>query len=125
MAQAFLFDLDGTLLDSEILWVDAVRQALVEQGCAVCAEAALDLVYGKAWNDIYDRITREYGQVYASRAAMSERTRVLFEELRCTHDIRIEPSIELLERLGVRYPHDRREHRVHGHRAARAALCRQ
>ncbi len=104
MAQAFLFDLDGTLLDSEILWVDAVRQALVERGCSVSAEAALELVYGRSWNDIYGRIAARWGEVYPSRAAMTERTRALFEELRRTREIRIEPSIELLKRLGARYP---------------------
>lgn len=104
MAQAFLFDLDGTLLDSEILWVDAVRQALAQRGCAVSAEEALELVYGRSWNDIYGRIVGRWGEVYPSRAAMTERTRALFEELRRTREIRIEPSIELLKRLGSRHP---------------------
>jgi HAD superfamily hydrolase (TIGR01509 family) len=104
MAEAFLFDLDGTLLDSEILWVEAIRQALEERGRPVSPARALELVYGKAWSDIYGRIVQEYGDAYPSRAAMTERTRVLFEELRRTRDIRIESSIELLARLGARHP---------------------
>ncbi|HAK95315.1 MAG TPA: hydrolase [Planctomycetes bacterium] len=104
MARAFLFDLDGTLLDSEILWVDAVRQALVEEGRPVTAGAALELVYGKSWGDIYAQVCSDYPGAYPSRDAMSERTRQLFEELRRTRDIRIESSIRLLAALGARYP---------------------
>ncbi len=104
MAQAFLFDLDGTLLDSEILWVDAVRQALVEKGFPVTADAALELVYGKSWGDIYTQVCIDCPGAYPSREAMSERTRLLFEELRRTRDIRIESSIRLLAALGARYP---------------------
>jgi len=104
MARAFLFDLDGTLLDSEILWVDAVRGALVEKGCPVTAEEALALVYGRSWGDIYAQVRDDYPGVYPSREAMGERTCALFEDLKRTRDIRIESSIRLLAALGERHP---------------------
>ena len=102
MISAFLFDLDGTLLDSEILWVESIQRALAELGSPISDAQALELVYGRAWRDIRERIHREYP---ASRDGDFERhIQRIFDELKAVRDIRIHSSIELLKRLGSHYP---------------------
>jgi sugar-phosphatase len=102
--QAALFDLDGTLVDSEVLWVEAIGAALSQRGLPVTSEDMARLVYGHAWPDIYREIEREHPGIYPSRAAMEAVTVPLFRDLSCRRDIRIQPSIDLLKRLSCRMP---------------------
>lgn len=104
MTEAFIFDLDGTLQDSEILWVETIQQALREKNCRVSHEKALELVYGKAWSDIYTHIARRFPEVYPTRESMERVTNRIFQNLRATRDIRIKSSLGLLIKLGKNYP---------------------
>lgn len=102
--QAVIFDMDGTLIDSEILWVDAIEIALRQRGATLTRADATRLVYGHAWPDIYRQIEVRYPGLYPSRQAMEAVTVPLFREYRSQRDIRIQPSIELLRRLSQRLP---------------------
>lgn len=102
--QAVLFDMDGTLIDSEALWVDAIELALRQRGATLTHADAIRLVYGHAWPDIYRQIEVRYPRLYPSREAMEAVTVPLFREYRSQRDIRILPSIELLKRLSQRLP---------------------
>lgn len=97
--QAAIFDMDGTLIDSEGLWVDAIAEALRQRGAAVTEDDAVRLVYGHSWPDIFRRIEGLFPGLYASRQAMEAVTVPLFQEYCRQRDIRIEPSIALLRRL--------------------------
>lgn len=50
---AFLFDLDGTLIDSEMLWVRAIVEWLAEQGFIADENTIAALVLGHSWLDIH------------------------------------------------------------------------
>jgi len=102
--QAVLFDMDGTLIDSEALWVDAIELALRQRGATLTHADAIRLVYGHAWPDIFRQIERTYPGLYPSRQAMEAVTTPLFREYRSRRDIRIHPSIELLKRLAKQLP---------------------
>jgi HAD superfamily hydrolase (TIGR01509 family) len=102
--QGVLFDMDGTLVDSEVIWVDAIATALRGRGVIVSQEEASDLVYGHAWPDIFREIARRYPGVYASRQAMEAVTVPLYARCSGERDIRIQPSINLLRALARRYP---------------------
>ena len=57
---AILFDLDGTLVDTEILWVKATEQWAAQHALHLSHDEALRLVYGRAWPasqpDLLDRL---------------------------------------------------------------------
>lgn len=101
---AILFDLDGTLIDSEVLYVDAVRGALGARGYELTHEEAVELVYGKGWKDIYLEVCEKYPDSYGSIEQMERAVRDRFTALRAQKDIRISGSIQLLERLAETYP---------------------
>ena len=49
---AFLFDLDGTLLDTEALWTEAIVEWLADRGAKTTADEVAPLVFGHSWLDI-------------------------------------------------------------------------
>ncbi len=104
MIKAFIFDLDGTLLDSEILWVDVVGEALKKKGCVMAQSDAMKLVYGMAWSDIYRNVEKMFPGVYPGIEEMQKATEDMYYEIVKTKDIRIVSSINLLEKLSVKYP---------------------
>ena len=102
--QAILFDMDGTLVDSEVIWLDAIAAALRQRGAEISDAEAVALVYGHAWPDIYREIASRYPDAYASRQAMEAVTVPLYTQCSQQRDIRIHPSIDLLRALARRYP---------------------
>lgn len=53
---AFLFDLDGTLIDSEMLWARAIVGWLADQGIAAETNDIAALVFGHSWIDIHSSL---------------------------------------------------------------------
>ena len=49
---AFLFDLDGTLMDTERAWTVAIVDWLADRGQKAVYDDVLRLVYGRSWPDI-------------------------------------------------------------------------
>ncbi|MDP8244009.1 MAG: HAD family phosphatase [Candidatus Hinthialibacter antarcticus] len=104
MIEAFLFDMDGTLLDTEVLWLESVQSFLQEQSILLPREEALSVVYGIAWSDIYQELRRRYPQLQQSKDAMSKVICEHFFRLREQRDIRIHSSVELLKQLATTHP---------------------
>lgn len=104
MIRAYCFDLDGTLLDSEILWVDAVEMYLRDRGLFLSAHDALDIVYGNSWEFIYEALGRRFPVLVPDLGRMGELVKPYFMQLRATRDIRVHGSIRLLKRLSREYP---------------------
>lgn len=102
--RAVFFDLDGTLMDSEVLYVDAVRIALLRRGHLLSPEEALELVYGRGWHEIYREIQQRWPGAYPDREVMEDVVREIFQELEEQRDIAIPGSVELLHRLAEEYP---------------------
>jgi mannitol-1-/sugar-/sorbitol-6-phosphatase len=102
--RAFLFDLDGTLRDSEVLYVDAVWAALLKRSQPIARDAALELVYGRAWTDIYEEVAGRFPRAYENIEEMGIVVREIFDGLAARRDIRIPGSIQLLKRLAQTYP---------------------
>ena len=102
--EAIIFDMDGTLIDSEVLWVEAIELALLDRGVPVTREEMSALVYGRSWSDIYVDIEARYPGAYASRFEIEAFTEPLFSRMSCERDICIHPSVALLRSLGERLP---------------------
>ena len=104
MIRAFFFDLDGTLLDTEVLWVQATR-AFLQAHHADCSPAeATELVYGRSWRDVYAEMTRRFPQVDCGMERAGAQLRVHLQRLRAETDVRIAGSVELLVRLAAEHP---------------------
>ncbi len=100
MFDAFFFDMDGTLLDTEILWVEATECFVRDCGFEPRYEDVLEDVYGISWRGVREKTQRRYaGLEWDWEAVKSHFTRLC--------DIRplpIEGSIQLLHRLAEDYP---------------------
>lgn len=105
MVRASLFDLDGTLQDSEVLWVEATRVFMEERGAGISPAEATKLVYGHSWRDVFAGMARllpDLAQAGAERTA--DELRPYFLRLRSEADICIPGSLALLRRLAARMP---------------------
>jgi len=102
--RAFLFDLDGTLVDTERLWVEATQVAIRQHGYEISHAEALELAHGRGWADIWANIIRAYPDVGDDMAAFEMEMRVVFRQLQAQTDVRIPSSIALLRRLAEGYP---------------------
>ena len=104
MVRAFIFDLDGTLLTTEALWVQATEEYLRGLGVAISHEDAVAMVYGRSWHDIYPDLVKRMPGGGLPRPDVEEAMAPIYYGLRGSRDIRIPSSIALLERLAREYP---------------------
>ena len=103
---AFLFDLDGTLVDTEMLWATAMSQYLAHRGFVLSGEDVLKIVFGRSWKEIHQDICRMFpalGDV--SIDVMSNDLRILYAKLcpdpSCTI---IKESVSCLKRVSSLAP---------------------
>ena len=104
MFEAFFFDMDGTLLDTEILWVEAVELVAAAHGYSVSREESLDMVYGIAWPEVYAKFRNRFPELSWSMEEMGAMLAPYFLELRSSRDVRIHGTIALIERLAATHP---------------------
>lgn len=102
--KAYCFDLDGTLIDSEVIWVAAIRDYLVEHTGAFSEAAAFDLVYGHSWADIHKTVVTTYPALSMPIHDMEAAIAPYYKRIERTRDVRIHSSIALLERLAETQP---------------------
>jgi HAD superfamily hydrolase (TIGR01509 family) len=101
---AYCFDLDGTLIDSEVIWVSAIRDYLVDQIGAFTEESAFDLVYGHSWADIHSHVVKHYPTLAMPIHSMEAAILPYYKRIEQTRDVRIPSSIALLEHLAADHP---------------------
>lgn len=102
--RAFIFDLDGTLIDSEIIWTDAIERYLRRNKVKVSAQEAAKLVHGRSWHDIHSDIIRMWPELDIPIEEMESAVYPYYKRLSSHRDIRIFSSIELLKRLSLKAP---------------------
>ncbi|HAS81264.1 MAG TPA: hypothetical protein DCS43_00945 [Verrucomicrobia bacterium] len=103
--KAAIFDLDGTLMDTEILWVKGTWQYLQQHGCALTYDELLGIVYGRSWRHVYSEIMQRCPSLGVTMPAMEVALRQQIHALRQAHgDIIIHSSVALLKRLAQDVP---------------------
>lgn len=103
MIQAYCFDLDGTLLDLEAIWVEAIRAYLADETGDFPLHNAERLVFGRSWRDIHAEIVATT-PLDMSIEAMEAAVAPYYRRIAGQRDIRIHSSIELLKRLAADTP---------------------
>ena len=79
--RGFLFDLDGTLVDSERETAEAMARALLRgQGIAI-EQYDRDFIIGRSWMAIYDSLAARYPQLAWSREETIAQTAMLRDEV--------------------------------------------
>ncbi len=101
---AYLFDLDGTLADTEVLWVEGTATFLRSIGKTVSDAQVLDWVYGRSWHDIYADLSRRWPELATGAAALGAELRPHIERLRDRCEIGIHGSVTLLRALARHTP---------------------
>lgn len=98
---AFLFDLDGTLIDSERLWACAIQSFLADRGVSITLSDLLALVFGHSWFDIHTLLRDRYpAAVDESPVVVSGQLRPYYLRLREDgKSIVIESSVALLRKV--------------------------
>lgn len=104
MIDAYFFDLDGTLVDTEILWVEATEMLAKDMGHPLSHETALRLVYGISWPGVYEGLLKEIPGIDWTLDQMGAILAPYFLQLRDSRDVRILSSIELLKTLAKEHP---------------------
>jgi len=106
MIKAIIFDLDGTIVDTELLWAEAMNNYLLDQGCQCSRELVLEIVFGRSWTDIYHDITRHFpNTAHISSEEMALILSTYHQALRDDSDgVVIESSVKTLKKLAESYP---------------------
>lgn len=102
-----LFDMDGTLFDTERLWSEALVLVFEELGVHQKIETVMSLIYGMAWPDAFSALKRVFSDALANFSAtrLGHRLCVKFSELFAIDPPIIPSAARLLKRLreaGVR-----------------------
>ena len=97
--RGYIFDLDGTLLDTEVVWVDAMDAYLKAHGYGMPYEFSQKLVYGRSWTDIFRDMTDMLPAVCRDYSSVTAEMDGFFRDAAKSADIVIPGSLELLRRL--------------------------
>lgn len=101
---AYIFDLDGTLVDTEILWVEATADFLRSKGKEVSDEQVAAWVQGRSWDDIYLSLVAEWPEMDIGVDELDYEMRPFFDRLCESCDVRIHNSIAVLESVARHTP---------------------
>lgn len=106
MIEAIIFDMDGTLVDTEIYWADAIFEYLKDNGCNCSRNQILEIVFGRSWLDIYSDITKAFPDVAETSSKKMALSLSSYHQRLCNEkdDIIIETSVKLLKELALKYP---------------------
>jgi len=95
----YLFDLDGTLVDSERESGEAMARALLDgQGIAI-EQSDKDFVIGRSWVAIYERLTQRYPQLAWNRDETIARTAMMRDEVFAEIGITVLPGAREVLRM--------------------------
>ena len=101
---AVLFDLDGTLIDTEPMLIDAIKALIESRGESFARDKTQELVLGKSARDIYSEIHQTFPGLFISDEEIESGIEEIYKEYCEANDILIPTSIELLKKLARSFP---------------------
>jgi HAD superfamily hydrolase (TIGR01509 family) len=104
--KAIIFDLDGTLVDTELLWANAISAYLADRQCRCAPRTILHIVFGRSWTDIYLALVNRFPELSEiPMNTMSDQLRGYYLYLRQnSKNVIIDSSVKLLKELARDYP---------------------
>jgi HAD superfamily hydrolase (TIGR01509 family) len=93
---ALLFDLDGTLIDSERESAEAMVRALAREQGIFADQEDRDYVIGRSWVAIFDRLQSRYSSLRWTRDELIAATAALREEVFAEQGLTILPGVKQL-----------------------------
>jgi len=90
--RGFLFDLDGTLVDSERETAEAMARTLSRHHAIEIEQYDRDFIIGRSWIAIYDSLKQRYPQLAWSRAEMIAKTAAMRDEVIAELGITVMPG---------------------------------
>lgn len=99
--KAILFDMDGTLVDTESTYVEAVHLCLKKYHITIDHQKLLKIVYGRSRKMISNDLCKQFTQL--NQLEFEKEIDVNFEELIQNNDITIESSCDALRKLRKNY----------------------
>jgi len=88
----YLFDLDGTLVDSERQSGEAMARALSDGLGIVVAQDDKDYVIGRSWVAIFERLQQRYPRLAWDRAELIHQTSIKRDEVFAEHGVSVLPG---------------------------------
>jgi beta-phosphoglucomutase-like phosphatase (HAD superfamily) len=106
MIKAIIFDLDGTIVDTELYWADAILQYLLDNNCECSRKQVLEIVFGRSWRDIYTDLTSAFPAIADTSSQKMARIISGYHKRVCASkdDIVIVSSVTLLKELSKELP---------------------
>ena len=92
MIRGFLFDLDGTLVDTERESGEAMARALLRGQNITVEQYDRDFIIGRSWMAIYDSLVSRYPQLTWTRDEIIAQTAAIREEVFAEVGVTIMPS---------------------------------
>lgn len=99
LISGYIFDLDGTLIDSEGIWARCIFLALENAGAPVSFPEIQHLEYGKSWEELFLDIQSRWPGCYSCRQEIEDWMAPVFRRLSAGMDLCIPGSRDLLLRL--------------------------
>lgn len=103
---AFLFDLDGTLVDTEEAWAGAIVDFLAERGVVTTIGDILPSIVGRNWLDINGYLHRRFPEIGESTVEEDSKRLRTFFNVRVSDPttLIIKDSVEFLRRAAAEAP---------------------
>jgi mannitol-1-/sugar-/sorbitol-6-phosphatase len=102
--RGFLFDLDGTLVDSERESGEALARALARDHGIAIEQADRDYVIGRSWVAIYENLKARYPQLTWNRDEVIARTAMMREEVFRDQGVTVLPGVRAALAWTERFP---------------------
>jgi HAD superfamily hydrolase (TIGR01509 family) len=95
----FIFDLDGTLVNTEGLYVKSLQRACEERDFLLNDRDATKIIYGKAWSSVFADLEKIKPQLFKSCQDIQESAAIYFDSMIKSEELEIKPSVNLLKDL--------------------------